>query len=89
VQLLPTSIALLDDLPDRQNLIAWNLSLFVGLRERLLHLAFLGTGNFRCDRMWDHPSFHSRDKLFLTSFEEHTNGCHVSTEKSTFFAISA
>jgi hypothetical protein len=77
VQLLPAVIALLDDLPDRQHLVAWNLPLFVGLRERLLHLALLGAGNLRRDGMRDHSSLHSGDELFLASLEEHANGRYI------------
>jgi hypothetical protein len=77
VQLLPTVIPLLDDLPDRQHLVTWDLPLFVGLRERLLHLTLLGAGNLRCDGVRDRSSLHSGDELFLTALNEHADGRYI------------
>jgi hypothetical protein len=85
VQLLPAIIALLDDLPDRQHLVAWNLPLFVRLRERLLHLTLFGAGNLRRDGVRNHPSLHSGDELFLASLEQHANGRYIFNSEIDFF----
>src|SRR3546814_12529336 len=68
--LLAAGVALFDDLPDREYLIARDRLFLIGLRQRLLNLALLGAGDLHGDRMRDAAALDRRDQLPLAIVEQ-------------------
>src|SRR3546814_6213191 len=79
--LLAAGVALFDDLPDREYLIARDRLFLIGLRQRLLNLPLLCAGDLHGDRMRDDAALDPRDQLLLPLFEQQADRAAIPDPK--------